>query len=235
MVAEEVLIPPLLRAPSYALPLMRALSAALLTLALLSSIVPLAALSSSHSCSMPCCAGVEGGCATGACQGALFKSPKKSAEKEEEEEKLCGAEITGKAHGAKKSGRKPKPSALQSAEAGHCDTDREETASSKRAAVKRAPARAPSSTTASGKDKTGFISSRALAAPCGKDCCAAASTSTQSKRGRDTSLAFLSSRLAPPALSSASHYSLNLPFTSNAHLKRLKARAPPYAYPYNPA
>lgn len=211
--------------PSYALPLARALSVALLTLALLSSIIPIAALSSSHSCAMPCCAGVDGGCETGACQGALFKSPKKE---EKEEEKLCGSEAAYKSHGRARKARKAAP-ADSSVEADHCDSEHEkaETANQKATAAR--------SEITAGERQSNSVSARVVAAPCAKDCCAAAGPSSQSRRGRDSALASLSGKSPPTDFVSLSHYLLTLQPASSAHLKRLKARAPPSIPSSSPA
>jgi hypothetical protein len=213
----------LLVAPSYTLPLARALSAALLTLALLSSILPVAVLSSAHSCSMPCCAGVEGGCATGACQGALFRSPKK----ERAEEKLCGSEAAFKSHGSKRRGQKPAHADAPN-DAGHCDSDEGKPVKS---GAKATAARAQE---ASGEGRDGAISARAVSAPCSKDCCAVASPSAQSRRGRDSALPSLPGKSPPPDFVSLSLYLLNLQPDSSAHLRRLKARAPPRISSSNP-
>jgi len=204
-----------LLAPSYTLPLARALSAALLTLALLSSIVPVAVLSSSHSCAMPCCAGAEGGCATGACEGALFRSPKK----ERKEEKLCGSEEAYKSHGAK-SGSKAADAPFQE-DRDHCDS---EGGGSIKGGAKAT--RAPSRKVAVEGERS-RIYAGAMAAPCARDCCAAASPSAQSRRGRDSALCSLSGRSTPVDFASLSLYLLNLQPERGAHLKRLRSRAPP--------
>jgi hypothetical protein len=210
---------PLRVVPIHILPLFRALSAALLTLALLSSAVPFAVLSASHSCSMPCCAGMEGGCSTGACKGALFKSPKKT-----EEEKLCGAEGASEAQGAAKKSHSMPP-AEASAESAHCDSDKKEPAKESRS-NKKETLRAQSPD-ASSAGQTNSISARAMASPCPTDCCAGASTSTQSRRGRDSALVSPLGRALPTSFISLSLYSLNLQPVLSAYLKRLKARAPP--------
>lgn len=204
----------MLVAPSYTLPLARALSAALLSLALLSSIIPVAVLSSSHSCSMPCCA--EGGCATGACQGALFRSPKK----EKEEEKLCGSEAAFKSRDSKAKRRNPSHDTI-SGDADHCHSDKVETV---KGGAKATTARSQEAT---GKGSGRVVHTRAVAAPCAKDCCAAASPSTQSRRGRDSALASLPVKSPPADFVSLSLYLLNLQPNSSPHLRRLKARAPP--------
>ncbi|HKS27997.1 MAG TPA: hypothetical protein VJS44_09265 [Pyrinomonadaceae bacterium] len=196
---------------------MRALSAALLTLAILSSALPLAVLSSSHSCSMPCCAGVEGGCATGACQGAIFKSPKK----EEAVEKLCGSEEAFKSEAASKKREKKTPIDA-SHEADHCASEKEN------GVTGGAKAKASgSSNEAYGERQGRTVSARAFTAGCAKDCCAAASPSTQSRRGRDSALANLPGKQPPADFVSLSLYLLKLQPERSAHLKRLKARAPP--------
>lgn len=136
---------------------------------------------------MPCCA--EGGCSTGECNGALFKSKKK------EEEKLCGSE---QAHAdAKKHQLKQESKLRASAKL----LSREQQANSAKA--------------------------RALGAPCSSDCCAVANASTQSRRGREQAL--LSAAFETPKTSfiSLSLDSENLAKVSSAHLKRLRARAPP--------
>jgi hypothetical protein len=162
---------------------------------------------------------MEGGCSTGACKGALFKSPKKT-----EEEKLCGVEGAGEAHGAAKKSHAT-PTAEASTESDHCDSDKKEPAkeseSNKQETLR---ARSPE---ASSAGQTDFISARALSSPCSKDCCAGASTSTQSRRGRDTALVYATGGSHEPSFISLSLYSLNLQPVRSAHLKRLKARAPP--------
>lgn len=202
-------------APIHTLTLMRALSAALLTLALLSSAIPFIALSAAHPCSMPCCAGMEGGCATGACKDALFKSPKKI-----EEEKLCGAEDAGEAHGAAKNSHPP-TQAKASENSDHCDSDKKE------ATPDRKETLTAESSEASSEAQTNVISARALAAPCPKDCCAGANTSTQTRRGRDSAIVSPTGGLHPPSFISLSFYALNLQPVYSAHLKRLRGRAPP--------
>lgn len=217
---EEAEASPLSAVPIHALPFFRAFSAALLTLALLSGAVPFAALSASHSCSMPCCAGVEGGCSTGACKGALFKSPKKT-----KEEKLCGAEDMGEAHDAAKQSH-AMPPAEAPAESEHCDTYKKEPARESTSNTKETGrAQSPE---ASSAEPTNVISARALSSPCPKDCCAGTSASTPSRRGRDSALVFTSGRALPLAFLSLSLCSLNLQPLLPAHLKRLKARAPPH-------
>jgi hypothetical protein len=193
---------------------MRALSAALLTLVLLSGIIPFTALSSSHSCAMPCCAGVEGGCATGACQGALFKAPRKAPE----EEKLCGAEDG--AHGAVKKAQAA-DEAKDSVEADHCGSRKEGRASKETKSSASQPSESAT------EQRINIITARSLAAPCGQDCCAATSPGTQSRRGRDSTPASLSGPLPTPAFISLSLYFLNPPPKGNAHPGQLRARAPP--------
>lgn len=189
---------------------LRAIFAALLMLALLSTAVPFAALSAAHSCAMPCCA--EGACATGACQGALFKSKKKS-----EDEKLCGTEDAHQSHGAKKNPATTTTPAQTSTDADHCSSEEKETATGRR----------PNDQLESQTDKANLVSALAIASPCSKDCCAGASASAQSRRGRDAALLFALDRALPPAFISLSLYSQNLPPLATAHLKRLRARAPP--------
>lgn len=171
---------------------------------------------------MPCCAGVEGECATGACQGALFRSPKK----EKEEEKLCGSEAAFKAHDSK-SRRQKSAHADANGDADHCDSDKDKPV---KGGAKATTAR---SQEASGEGLGGAISARAVSAPCSKDCCAVASPSTQSKRGRDSALASLQGKSTPADFVSLSLYLLNLQPDSSAHLRQLKARAPPRIPSYN--
>jgi hypothetical protein len=194
----------------HALPRIRAIAAALLTIVVLSGIVPFSVLSASHSCSMPCCAGSEGGCETGACKGALFKNPKKSEDKEE----LCGAE----AHASKKKSHAVAPAAASMSE-DHCGSQKEE------AAPEKAEAAQPASS--SGETLQSFVYASALGAPCSKDCCAVVTPSAQSRRGRDSTLASLSSAGGPPGFISLSLFCLNLQPIASAHLKRLRGRAPP--------
>ena len=195
----------------HALPRIRAIAAALLTITVLSGIVPFSVLSASHSCSMPCCAGVEGGCSTGACKGALFKSPKKT----EKAEELCGAE----AHAVAK--KRLASKAVDSGDADHCGSEKREAEAQQTATEAARPA------SSSGGKQPGFIYARSLSAPCSTECCAVVNLSAQSRRGRDSALASLSGTTQPPGFISLSLYSLNLPPIASAHLKRLKARAPP--------
>ncbi|HEX8175188.1 MAG TPA: hypothetical protein VF543_08720 [Pyrinomonadaceae bacterium] len=171
---------------------------------------------------MPCCAGVEGGCATGACDGALFRSGKK----ETEEEKLCGSEAAFKSHASKE--KRPKPAHANAPDdADHCASDKDKTVKG------GAKATAASSSEASGEGRGGAVSARVISAPCAKDCCAAASPSAQSRRGRDSALASLSVKLQTVDFVSLSLYLLNLQPESSAHLRRLKARAPPSIPPFS--
>ncbi|HEY0321041.1 MAG TPA: hypothetical protein VGC66_08825 [Pyrinomonadaceae bacterium] len=206
---------------------MRALSAALLTLALLSSAIPFTVMSAAHSCSMPCCAGMEGGCATGACKDALFKSPVKRPKKVEEE-KLCGVEDAGEAHGAAKNTHPP-TKAKASEDSDHCDSDKKEVAPERKETL------TAESSDASSEAQANVISVLALASPCPKDCCAGASTSTQSRRGRDSAIVSTAGGLPPPSFISLSFYALNLQPVYSAHLKRLRGRAPPSLISSNPA
>jgi hypothetical protein len=202
--------------PSNLHPFFRAACAALLTLALLSSAVQFNALSAAHSCSMPCCAGVEGGCATGVCEGALFQSPKRP-EEEEEEEELCGASLTSKAHRDAK-GARPPSSAGADGSSNHCDADSKETLKARQRAI---PVEV-------NNGRHDLHSARALlAAPCPTDCCAGASASSHFRRGRDSALLNASKGAGGSPLSSLSQPSLNLTPAASAHLKRLRARAPP--------
>lgn len=203
---------PLRVAPSNNSPSFRHIFAALLTLAILSSAVPFAVLSAAHSCSMPCCAGSDGSCATGACKDALFKKPKKS-----EEEKLCGVEDAHQAHGATKNSAPAHP-IQPSTSSDHCGAEEKNTSQAHRPEA------------SSGEEQTGqnnLVSALVLSSPCSNNCCAGASASTQSRRSRDSALFFAVDRALPPAFISLSQYSKNLPPVASAHLKRLRARAPP--------
>ena len=199
-------------APAYIHPILRAVCAALLTIALLSAALPLAALSASHSCSMPCCA--EGVCSTGTCKDALFKTHIKSQKKAEV---LCGAEHEKAAEDSAKT--EHSKTLVETAD--HCDTDKKETASDKKdSAASQSPAE-------SSQQSSAFINTRAVASPCSKDCCAGTSASTQSRRGRDSSLISRPNACAQPIFISLALYSLTLRPATSAHLKRLRARAPP--------
>ena len=175
-------------ATRHTLPILRAIAAALLLLALLSSAVPFTVLSAAHSCSMPCCA--EGGCTTGACGGALFKSKKK------EEEKLCGSE---QAHA---DARKHQQSKLH--------------ASARQLSLAR------------GEKQANAVKARALGATCSSDCCALSNASTQSRRGREQALLPVAVASSKASFISLSTDSENPEKVSAAHLKRLRARAPPH-------
>lgn len=189
----------------------RAIVAALLTLLLLSSAVPFTVLSAAHSCSMPCCAGAEGSCATGACKGALFKSHKKS-----EEEKLCGTEGAHQARGAKKISAPDHPDQA-TMDSDHCGAEEKEPS------TPGGPEASREEQTAS----TNLVSARSLASPCPKDCCTAASASAQLRRWRDVALLLSLDRVLPPVSLSLSIYSQNLPPIASAYLKRRRARGPP--------
>lgn len=191
---------------------LRAVFAALLTLAILSSAVPFIVLSAAHSCSMPCCAGSDGGCTTGACKDALFKRPKKS-----EEEKLCGVEDAHQAHGAKRDSAFLH-TVKASTNSDHCGSEENDTSQARRPVA---------SSGADETNKTDLVSALSLSSPCSNNCCAGASASTQSRRSRDSALLFAVDRALPPVFISLSQYSKNLPPVSSAHLKRLRARAPP--------
>ncbi len=141
-------------------------------------------------------------CAGGACATGACQGALFKSRKKQAEEKLCGAEQSGDEHGgAKKS------------HAAH--------------ARPQAPAK-PSSTS---EREANAVKARALAAVCSSDCCAATSASTQSRRGREQAL--LSASGLSPELSfiSLSTDSDKLEKVSSAHLKRLRARAPPAAFP----
>jgi hypothetical protein len=216
----------LLVAPAHRLPLLRALSAALLTIALLSSAIPFTVLSAAHSCSMPCCAGDGGGCATGECKGALFRTRKKK-----EEEKLCGSEQASEAHGG---AQKPHASTLveTNKEADHCRTDKKEAEGKLKPESKgKLQASAKQSLATTIEEQANAIKARALAAQCSSDCCAAGSASTQSRRGRDSTLLSASGVSPRPSFIPLSLESENLEKVSSAHLKRLRARAPPVTSP----
>lgn len=202
-------------ASTHTLPLYRAIFAALLTLALLSGSIPFSALSASHSCSMPCCAGAEGGCATGACTGALLTSPKKI-----EEEKLCGAEEEGESKGGTHKAHAAIPAA-ETEESHHCDSDRKGATSDKTASTETQPSKA------SNEKQNGFITISTLAAPCSRDCCAVVNTSTQSRRGRESPLLPASMGAPPHAFISFSLYSPTLRAIASRYLKGLRGRAPP--------
>jgi hypothetical protein len=158
---------------------------------------------------------MEGGCATGACKDALFKSPKKV-----EEEKLCGVDVAGKAHEAAKDSHPP-TQAKASENSDHCDSDKKEAATERKKTLKA------ESSAVSSEAQTNVLSARALASPCSKDCCAGASTSTQSRRGRDSAIVSTTGGLLPFSFISLSFYALNLQPVYSAHLKRLRGRAPP--------
>lgn len=208
----------MLSAPSFTRPLIRALSAALLALAVFTSLVPFSVLSASHSCSMPCCASVEGGCATGACDGTLFKNPKKAGK---EEEKLCGA-VGERSHGATKKAHASTPSGAQTDD-DHCGAEKDSPVDGSTHQNKYQSRTAPLDK----RLKSHYV--RSLAAPCSEDCCVAAISGTQPRRGRDSALAPLSGILPAPTGHSLSHYYLSLHFSSSGPLGRLRARAPPPA------
>lgn len=189
----------------------RALFAALLALALLHSVMPLAVISAAHSCSMPCCAGAEGGCSTGACSGAPFKNPKQT-----EEEKLCGVEDAHAAHGARKESHSQRPF-KRPTKTVHCDEDEQESSTE--------PPRKAANTVETRASRS--ISPLSLATPCPRDCCAGASSSMQSRRGRDAVALSSPHGALPSGFLSLSLYSGNLPLVASAYLKRLRARAPP--------
>jgi len=166
---------------------------------------------------MPCCA--DGGCSTGACDGALFPAPKKV-----EEEKLCGAEGSGKERAGNRQTHKRAPAAAQP-DSDHCDSKQKE-------AGKREPAK-PAKVTPPGT--ANVIKARLVAAPCPKDCCATTGTYTQSRWGRDPVLAGAIAAHSARALIYSSLNSQYLPQSTSAHLKRLRGRAPPQSLQSNPA
>lgn len=199
----------------------RAISAALLMLALLSSAAPFTALSAAHSCSMPCCAGHDGACATGACEGGLFKSPKK-----QEEEKLCGAED---AHATLGAHSHEAHAAVDKTDTDHCDSDKRE--SSKAERQRDASDENQTRSSENRTDATNNVSSLAVAAPCSNNCCGGSSAASQSRRGRDNTLVSASESTRPSALNSARLRAKNLTPVTSAHLKRLRPRAPPVSAP----
>lgn len=229
MEASEARISPVRPARIHSLTFFRALTGALLTLALLSGAIPFTVLFASHACSMPCCA--EGGCETGACDGALLTSTVKSTQKSmPEEEELCGAQVTGKARGGSAATTHEKISKAEAShESGHCDGDEKDRVAEQKP---KGAARAP---VASENKRTGSFSAAALAAPCSKDCCAVASSFTNFRRGRDYAPVYIYGGLPPPSLLSLSLYSLTLQPVASAHLEGLGARAPPSLASSNPA
>ncbi len=197
-------------------PFFRAIFAALLTLALVQSALPLAALSATHSCPMPCCAG--GACSTGACHTSLFKPQKKS-----EEEMLCGAEDKGRAHDHHKGSQHSMPSPEASADSDQCNTaGKEESAGTESSEATGVENEGSSRATSPNQ-----IQARTLASPCSKDCCAGATLSTQSRRGRDAALFTPTGKLPQSGFNSLSIYSGGLKPTAQVFLEQLQARAPP--------
>jgi hypothetical protein len=199
--------------------LLRATFAALSIFALLAAALPLNVLSASHFCSMPCCATDDGGCVTGACRDALFKRPRKKAqaEKTTQEEKLCGAQDAHNSHGSNREIKKSSATPKASGSSEHCDS----------MAADSSEATESAETQTESYSSTDSVSALTASASCPKDCCAGASAYTSSRRVRDVAGPHALGGNLPCASISLARYTHNLPSISSAHLKRLKARAPP--------
>ena len=199
----------------------RKIAAAAMALSLLTTFAPFSIYSSSHSCSMPCCA--SGSCVTGACDVSIDKAaPKSAAEShcEQGEDAMHGM---------------PSAAGMTVRVESFIDqdlTDNKQDLTELCGVEKPGKTATPLLHQPASFHETN-IRSQSFTRPCGPECCGAGvGAFSQSRRSRELALLGHQSRPRPPTARSVSDQDSHPLFLQAQWRRQSTPRAPPFNFPH---
>jgi hypothetical protein len=208
----------ILRAPAFTA---KAFLAIALVLAVAASVVPLDIVAAAHSCSMPCCQGMDGADG-GACP--LKHSLKVKPAAPAQTEQMCGAKAaTAETHSDGMS-MHDMGHAHASQHASH--NERGEARVEHPGGQHVSPRNTPPTTNAP-KETSESITAAVIARPCPSDCGAFLNSSTQFRRTRDAAALSYKLQPRPPDVTSLVQDSATIVNTASALCRQYPPRAPP--------
>jgi hypothetical protein len=208
----------ILRAPAFTA---RAFLAIALVLAVAASVVPLDIVSAAHSCSMPCCQGMDGADG-GACP---FNHPGKA--------KPAAPAQAEQMRGAKAATAETHSDGMNMHDMGHAHAS-QHAAHNERGEVKVehpggqhvSPRNTPQTTNAP-KETSESVTSAVISRPCPSDCGAFLNSSTQLRRTRDAAALSYKLQPRPPDMTGLVQDSATIVNTAAALCRQYPPRAPP--------